>query len=275
MVGLFIVALLGLTGAAGAYLIPATKPIDSAGPAGSDSLADQVGSGQPSAAASAPTSVPSAGLALPPSGFPSASSSSGAPAGVAGARPADALAGWAQQMASRVSIPLPALQAYGYAELVLAETTPGCQLSWTTLAAIGKVESNHGSSNNATLYPDGRALPTILGPALDGTAGNVAIRDTDGGMLDHDTTWDHAVGPMQFIPSTWRTQAVDADNDGVRDPNDIDDAAMAAANYLCENGRNLATSVGWWQAVAAYNMPQSYGQRVFETANTYGTQSRG
>ena len=41
---------------------------------------------------------------------------------------------------------------------------------------------------------------------------------------------------MQFIPSTWRTWQTDGDGDGVADPNDIDDAALAAAGYLCQSG---------------------------------------
>ena len=38
--------------------------------------------------------------------------------------------------------------------------------------------------------------------------------DTDGGELDKDTVYDRAVGPMQFIPSTWAVVKVDADGDG-------------------------------------------------------------
>jgi membrane-bound lytic murein transglycosylase B len=66
---------------------------------------------------------------------------------------------------------------------------------------------------------------------------------------------------------------VDADNDGIRNPNDIDDAALAAANYLCANGRDLTTPAGWTDAVAAYNIPDSYRQQVFAAANTYGSKS--
>jgi len=255
--------------------VPSTVPVDATRPAGQESPAGP-GIGDPASSATAvPTTVPSAGPDVGTSALPSAGASSGAPVGVAGARPADALRGWAQQMATKVDIPVIALQAYGYAELVLAETTPACHLSWTTLAAIGQVESNHGSANNATLYPDGRALPPIIGPALDGTGGRAPVTDTDDGALDNDTTWDRAVGPMQFIPSTWRAQAIDADNDTIRDPNDIDDAALAAANYLCANGRDLATPAGWWSAIEAYNRPESYGRAVFAMANTYGTRSQG
>ena len=49
--------------------------------------------------------------------------------------------------------------------------------------------------------------------------------------------YDRAVGPMQFIPSTWSVIGVDGDNDGKRNPQDIDDAALATAVYLCSATR--------------------------------------
>lgn len=271
LTGLLLTVLVGVTGAAGAYLVPAAVRVDAEQAADTDNDTGQGVQDLPSASASLPASVPSVGQALTPSVTPTSSANA---VGVAGPRPADALSGWAQQMSTKVDISAVALEAYGYAELVLAQTTPACRLSWTTLAAIGKVESNHGTSNNAILYPDGRAMPSIIGLPLDGKDGRARIPDTDGGNLDNDPVWDRAVGPMQFIPTTWKAYAVDADNDTVRDPNDIDDAALAAANYLCAGGRDLATSEGWWQAVAAYNRPQSYGAAVFAAANTYGTRSR-
>jgi membrane-bound lytic murein transglycosylase B len=177
-------------------------------------------------------------------------------------------------MAVRTDIPLVALEAYALAELKVALTSPGCGLRWTTLAGIGRVESNHGRSNGATLTTDGRSVPPIYGPVLDGTAGNKRIDDTDGGQLDGDSTFDRAIGPMQFIPSTWKTYAIDADGSGTPDPHDIDDAALAAAHLLCAGNRNLATAEGWWAAIAQYNLPQAYGQNVFNAANDYGLRSR-
>jgi membrane-bound lytic murein transglycosylase B len=191
----------------------------------------------------------------------------------AGGRPADALARWAAPVSAKSGIPVTAVQAYGYAELVVARTTPNCRLSWTTLAAIGKVESDHGSAK-ATLGADGQALPAIKGLPLDGQGGRMLIRDTDRGVLDGDPTYDRAMGPMQFIPTTWKEAAIDADNNGVTDPNDIDDAALAAANYLCNGGRNLSTSEDWWSAILSYNDVQRYAQDVFTYANDYGARSR-
>src|SRR3546814_6297301 len=75
---------------------------------------------------------------------------------------------------------------------------------------------------------DGRSSRPILGPALDGRPGFAAIRSTPESATWHgDSTWDHAVGPLQFIPSTWSRWAADGDGDGASDPNDIDDAAYA------------------------------------------------
>jgi membrane-bound lytic murein transglycosylase B len=177
-------------------------------------------------------------------------------------------------MSARTEIPAVAMQAYGYAELVLAETHRSCQLSWTTLAAIGYVESRHGSANSATLGSTGRAEPEIVGDPLDGQGGRSRILDTDRGQLDHDTVYDRALGPMQFIPSTWQEIGADADNDGRRDPHDIDDAALAAGNYLCKGGRNMTIPGDWWGAILSYNDVRRYAQSVFDRANEYGRLSR-
>nr|WP_240939836.1 lytic murein transglycosylase [Planosporangium flavigriseum] len=165
------------------------------------------------------------------------------------------------------------MQAYGYAELVTAATSPNCQLRWTTLAGIGKVESAHGQ-HQAILAADGAVLPPIIGAPLDGQGDRMKIADTDGGKLDLDRTWDHAVGPMQFIPSTWARYGADADGNGVADINNINDAALAAANYLCAGNRNLSVAGDWWAAIMSYNAVQAYVRDVFDAANDYGVRSR-
>jgi len=256
--GLLIALLIGVTGTAGGYLIPAiADPVRAPEP-----------SGTPAGNAGATTAAPDPGGA--PTAFPTAELT-GVP--VAG-REAAKLAPWALPLSVKVQIPQTALEAYGYAQWVVEQTQPNCRLSWTTLAAIGKVESNHGRANGATLTADGRAFPPIIGDPLDGQAGRRLIRDTDSGSLDNDGIYDRAVGPMQFIPGTWRSWAMDADSNGMTDPNDLDDAALSAAKYLCANGRDLSAATGWWEAVLSYNNLQSYANAVFDAANAYGQQSR-
>lgn len=266
--GLLLAALVGVGAASGAVLIPATATDRAAGtatptPEATDSLAPDAGG--PGATNGPFTPYPT-GTAVPTTG-----TSTGP--GTTSGRPADVLAGWASQAAAKVDVPHVAMQAYGYAELVLAQTNPSCNLRWTTLAAIGKVESNHGRFNS-TLSPNGQSLPKIFGPPLNGQGGTQRILDTDQGQLDGDPTYDRAIGPMQFIPTTWRLHAVDADNDQAKDPNDIDDAALAAGNYLCQGGRDLSNGQDWRNAILSYNNVAPYAQSVFDAANDYGAKSR-
>jgi membrane-bound lytic murein transglycosylase B len=166
-------------------------------------------------------------------------------------------------------IPPRALTAYVAAAQRAGREVPRCGIAWNTLAGIGSSESSHGAFGGATLGADGRARPLIIGVPLDGTGGNRAVADTDGGELDGDTRWDRAVGPMQFIPATWATWGADGDGDGRRDPHDIDDAALAAALYLCDAGDDLSASAGWSQAVLTYNASGAYARKVARTAAAY------
>ncbi|HEX2130001.1 MAG TPA: lytic murein transglycosylase, partial [Actinophytocola sp.] len=181
----------------------------------------------------------------------------------------DPLRAWASRLAGPSEIPARALMAYGNAELVLRTEDPGCHLSWATLAGIGRIESDHGRYGGAVLRADGRPSTPIIGVPLDGSPGIRTISDTDGGRFDGDAQVDRAVGPMQFIPSTWRHWAADANLDGRGDPQQIDDAALAAARYLCANDRDLAVPADWWAAVFSYNNSVSYGQKVFGLADDY------
>jgi hypothetical protein len=130
------------------------------------------------------------------------------------------------------------------------------------------VESNHGRFGGNALDSDGVAQPGIFGVALNGKGVSV-IRDTDAGLLDGDTSYDRAVGPMQFIPSTWSVVGVDADNDGQRNPQDIDDAALAAAVYLCSGDNDLSTVAGQRASVYRYNHSTSYVNLVLRLMNNY------
>ena len=113
----------------------------------------------------------------------------------------------------------------------------------------------------------------ILGPVLNGVGDVAAIPDTDGGRWDGDTTWDRAVGPMQFIPSSWAVWGRDGDGDGSADPSDVDDAAMATASYLCAGGRDLRDEKDRRSAVFSYNHSWDYVDLVLAWADAYATGS--
>jgi membrane-bound lytic murein transglycosylase B len=178
----------------------------------------------------------------------------------------------AQQIVSTAStsgIPSAALAAYQRAETVINAADPTCHLPWQLVAAIGRVESNHGRANGNVLDDNGVATPGIYGVPLNGANQTTEILDTDAGQYDDDTQYDRAVGPMQFIPSTWSVVGVDADGDGVRNPQDIDDAALGTAVYLCSGDDDLGTDVGRQAAVYRYNHSKAYVDLVLQVMQAY------
>ena len=179
----------------------------------------------------------------------------------------DSLTQWAQRVAAATGIPEPAVVAYGNAELAMRSTDPGCQLSWATLAGIGRVESDHGQFGGAHLLSNGEESRPVIGVPLDGTGGVRDIPDSDHGALDGDPVYDHAVGPLQFLPSTWR------DYTSTGDPENIDDAALVAAKYLCVGGRDMGSAAGWWDGILSYNNSVDYAQKVFGQADNYARQA--
>jgi hypothetical protein len=110
-----------------------------------------------------------------------------------------------------------------------AAQCPG--LSWTVLAAIGQVESGHG-------------------------------RDTS-------TSYAGAMGPMQFLPATFVSYAVDGDHDGNADIMSAPDAIYSAANYLCANGAGGGPD-SLYRAIWHYNHADWYVQMVLTLAQQYG-----
>ncbi len=166
-------------------------------------------------------------------------------------------------------IPAAALAAYQRAESVINSADESCNLTWQLIAAIGRVESDHGRFGGNVLDDDGVAQPGIFGIALDGSNNTSVIRDTDAGQFDNDSIYDRAVGPMQFIPSTWSVVGVDADGDGQRDPQDIDDAALATAVYLCSGDDDLSGTAGQRAAVYRYNHSQAYVDLVLSIMEAY------
>jgi hypothetical protein len=168
-------------------------------------------------------------------------------------------------------IPRRVLQAYVAAAKLAAGLDPGCHVDWSLLAGIGRVETDHGRFGGSHVTADGLITPPIYGPRLNGTNGMPFIHDTDRGRLDADPTSDRAVGPMQFIPGTWAGFGTDADKDGVANPQDVDDAALSAARYLCAGGGDLSTQQGRVQAVYRYNHSASYVRLVLALADSYAS----
>ncbi|SEG12296.1 Transglycosylase SLT domain-containing protein [Thermomonospora echinospora] len=126
-------------------------------------------------------------------------------------------------------------QATNYLDLYRQAAT-GCRgLSWTVLAAIGQVESDHGRNT---------------GPSSAG-----------------------ALGPMQFLPSTWKSYGVDGDRDGKADIMNPYDAIPAAAKYLCDHGGGRGGR-SLYNAVYAYNHAHWYVQKVLDLARAYAARYR-
>ena len=185
---------------------------------------------------------------------------------------------WAAKAAAATGIPDRAFLAYASADLTLEAEQPACGLGWNTLAAIGTVESDNGAFGGATLLANGYTSKPIIGVPLDGgTFGGgtvAAIPATDHGKLDGGARWEHAVGPLQFLPSTWARWGADGNGDGVVSPDQIDDAALAAARYLCASGP-MTSAADWRAAVFSYNQSNAYVNEVADIANRYAADVSG
>ena len=165
-------------------------------------------------------------------------------------------------------IPDRALDILSWASARAFVEHPSCRLDWAVLAAISRVEGDHGRYRGAQILRDASVYPPIIGLQLNGD-GVAAIADTDGGRFDGDSAFDRAVGPFQFIPSTWERYGRDADGNGLADPNNYRDAALAAADYLCAAGGDLSTDEGLRAAIYAYNHSDEYVATVIELAEAF------
>ncbi|GAA4360245.1 hypothetical protein GCM10023145_35050 [Angustibacter luteus] len=168
-----------------------------------------------------------------------------------------------------LGIPRPALAAYQLAARLVDQADPACHIDWPLVAAIGRVESNHARFGGNALDAQGIARPGIIGLPLNGSNGTARITDTDDGRWDRDTTYDRAVGPMQFIPGTWRIVGADADGDGARNPQDMNDAATATAIYLCSGPGDLRRDSDLYGAIKRYNNSDTYVRTVIAIADAY------
>lgn len=208
-----------------------------------------------------------AGPSIPLARFATAAPVTPAAAPVGPALSALADPAWVAATSKKTGIPPRALAAYAGVAISFESRT--CGIGWNTLAGIGEIESRHGTIFGGTIAADGDATPPIFGVPL--TGGAVAnIPDSDNGAIDGDATIDRAVGPMQIIPQTWRNWHADGNADGVQNPQNIDDATLAAAGYLCRaGGKALNTESGWRAAVLAYNGSQQYLDDVIRYSTGY------
>ena len=215
-----------------------------------------------------------AGCAAPP-GPPSATQAGPPPRAASPAGPAytDMVdPDWAQRVAQATGIPTLAVLAYAGAAIRAAEVYPDCGIGWNTLAAIGLVESDHGSFGGSSIGADFTVTPPIFGVVLDG-GDTEHIPDSDGGAVDGIADFDRAVGPMQLIPQTWASWPSDGNGDGIGDPQNIADAAIAAANHMCRASGGMSTDEGWRSGIAAYNSGDDYLRKVATAAQQYVDQA--
>jgi membrane-bound lytic murein transglycosylase B len=187
-----------------------------------------------------------------------------------------ALAAWALGRIELVAtlggrIPAVAYDAYLNAAGRAPTITDSCRVEWEVLAGIGQVESRHGRmTGDHRLASDGVVVPSIRGRALDGTRGTQTIVDTDDGALDGDAEWDRAMGPLQFIPTTWRELGRDGNEDGTADPDNLYDASLTAVAHLCLREPGDYDDRGQLRrALIAYNPSGRYADDVLAWVDRY------
>ncbi|WP_405576202.1 C40 family peptidase [Streptomyces sp. NBC_01092] len=172
---------------------------------------------------------------------------------------------------SAADIPPRMLTAYKKAVQQAGTHAPKCQgMRWPILAGIAKVESNHAVGRNIAAGGDIR--PKIYGVLLNasGAGGNTSVfPDTDGGKWDGTAQAERAVGPFQFLPSTWDGVGRDANGDKRADPHNADDAALGASLYLCGNGRDLTKRAQLKAAIFSYNRSNAYVSNVLGWIDQY------
>ncbi|WP_378733723.1 lytic transglycosylase domain-containing protein [Nocardia brasiliensis] len=172
--------------------------------------------------------------------------------------------------AGPMGIPGIAVAAYENAERILAAENAGCAMPWSMLAGIGRVESTHAYGGKADA--DGNPISPVYGPVLDGSlAGNNVIRDSDDGELDGLAGYDRAIGPMQFLPQTWKRYAADGNGDGIADPQNLFDAALTAGKYLCDGGLNMRDFAQQSKAILRYNNSMAYVANVMAWETSYSS----
>lgn len=151
-----------------------------------------------------------------------------------------------------------ALDAYWKAAAQLNAEAPTCGMRWEVLAGISRTEGRHGTYGGSSPNFAGDVDPPIIGIPLDGGNNTAVVSDSDGGAWDGDMAHDRAVGPMQFIPSSWRFYGADGDGDGEADPQNLYDATLAAGRLLCRQGTAYDTEPGLRAGLFTYNRSTHY-----------------
>ncbi len=166
--------------------------------------------------------------------------------------------------------PAPAVAAYQRAASIINATVE-CGLDWVVLAAIARVESDHGRGleGGHRVGRQGRVKPALVGEPLDGRQDTGRVHDTDGGDLDADARWDAPVGAFGLLPATWAQVAVDADGDDRRDPHDVDDAALGAAVVLCAGKGDMSRTAALRRALAEYHQAPGFVAAVLALVERY------
>lgn len=168
---------------------------------------------------------------------------------------------WASKTSQWLDIPLRAMTGYAKATVTLTKEIPGCHLSWVTLAAIGKVTSDHGRAQGGQLGTTG-----VLTKPL----GTIEVRD----FYNKVVSTANAAGPMQLSPALWAKYKTSASG-GNPDVQNIDDAALATGHALCADGHDLSQGQTWWDSVSALQSAPLFLHRTLATVNVYGTVGQG
>jgi D-alanyl-D-alanine carboxypeptidase len=200
--------------------------------------------------------------------------------------------GW--EVLAALGIPEHAARAYVRALDKIEAVEPGCSIDLAYLAGFGHMESGHGtvavststgkSDGPAPRAPvrwdpvTGESEPRILGLLLDGSGagGNTTphpndLSPQDRNFYGQDDAHLRAVGPTQFMPATWESvrSVADGNDDGVADPFNYYDGALATAVKTCRDGGGLATRADQRRAALAYNGAGWYADGVMSKAAEY------
>ncbi|WP_103350422.1 bifunctional lysozyme/C40 family peptidase [Amycolatopsis sp. CA-128772] len=168
---------------------------------------------------------------------------------------------WASKTSQWLDIPLRAMVGYAKATTKLGKDVPGCHLSWVTLAAVGKVTTDHGRARGGQFGTTG---------VLDKPLATIEVRD----FYNKVVSTANAAGPMQLSPAIWgQFQASYAG--GKPDVQNIDDAALTTGRALCADGHDLGKGQVWWNSVGTLQPAPLFLHRTLATVNVYGTVGQG